>query len=160
MIFAEFSGGPRFHRECRSRGRSLVNGDFQFIYRAVAAEGDSADHHRQLRHQLAFAVGRDDEGAHRHSADRNCFHCADLHVLRSGVAARRVWNAIAGLHPEIVVGLIQNADPTETFHPIRGEIAGNDQAHRESVQHGQRLVIHRVGDNRVIEHGIFKVERF
>jgi exodeoxyribonuclease V gamma subunit len=94
------------------------------------------------------------------AADGYSFHIAGLDFFRCGISAWSVGNAVARFHPEILIRLVQHAYPTKALHPVCCEISGSDQAHRKAVQHGQRLAIHGVGDNAVVQNGIFQLERF
>ena len=81
--------------------------------------------------------------------------------MSSGVVvpARRVRNSIRRFHPEIIVGRIEDAYGRKRLQPVRCEIAGYNQTRGKSVEHRQRLVIHRVSNHTFVDDGIRQIER-
>src|SRR5215813_4174186 len=93
-----------------SVGRDLHLGDS-----VSAVEGDSLDCDG-LSHRHASARLRDgDEGTHRHSRDG---YRARRRRARLHAAARRVGDAIAGLHPELLEDVIDDLDLGEILDPV------------------------------------------
>src|ERR1700693_5624722 len=133
MVMAKIGGSPRFSGKSGYRGKRFVKAAVIFFHRAVAAERDPAYGQRQLRDELGGAVRRDDERTDWHAADGHGLHGARLYILGRSVASRGIRDAIACFHPKIFIRLLQHANPAETFHPISGEITGNDEAHGKPV---------------------------
>src|SRR6266566_1457233 len=88
--------------------------------------------------------GTNEYGTHVEAINRNC-------VLRQILwrfgAIGSVGNAIGFVRPEVAEGTREHGYVAESFHPISSIPAGHNQAQGEAVHHGQRLVIHRIGDH-------------
>src|ERR1700676_1351735 len=96
------------------------------------------------RKEFFFGVGTNEYGTDVESIDGNCV----LGQILWGFGA--IWtvgNAIRFVRPEVAEDLRQHSDVTESFHPISSIPPRHDEAQGEAVHHGQRLVIHGVGDH-------------
>ena len=129
--------------------------------RAVTTEGDALDPHRQPRRQLAAPIGHDDEGPHRHAhvADGNGLECAAGRLGGRGIPVWSVGNAVGRGHPVVRVLPGERADPGEVLDPVHAELSRHDKPNGEPVQHRQRLVVHQVGHEGVIQRRVGQIQR-
>src|SRR6266850_7213711 len=94
--------------------------------------------------QSFVGVGTHEYRTHVESIDGNCVLGQIFWRFGAiGVAG----NAIRIVRPEVAEGLRQHGDVAESFHPISSIPTRHNEAEGEAVHHGQRLVIHGVGDH-------------
>src|SRR5438445_4193538 len=99
---------------------------------------------RHSRKQGFIGVGTNEYGTHVESLDGNCV----LGQILWGLGAiGTAGNAIGFVRPEIAEGLRQDGNLAESFHPISSIPTRHDESDGEAVHHGQRFVIHGVGDH-------------
>src|SRR5882724_12092767 len=76
-----------------------------------------------------------------------------------GIALRSVGNAVGGRQPVVRVLARERADPGEVLDPVHAELSRYDKPNGEPVQHGQRLVVHQVGHEGVIQRRLRQIQR-
>src|SRR6266550_6445574 len=112
----------------------------------TGVESNALNFSRHSGTQDFIGVGTNEYGTYVESINRNCVLGQIL--WRFG-AIWSVGNAIGFVRPEVAEGLGQHSDVAERFHPISSIPPRHDEAQREAVYHGQRLVIHGVGDHHI-----------
>src|SRR6267143_5955069 len=144
---------------CRHPALSGVIGDFNADHATVPTESNPSKRDVHARRNLGGTIGRDEERSDWEPLDGHRFYLASLHILRGGVSTRRIRHAVSGLHPEILVRRVENANPGEAFSPVGGKISGNNKSYRKSIEHRKGLAVHLVSDKAFLEDRICKIER-
>src|SRR5216683_427668 len=124
-------------------GASAVRRYLDASIPVTGVESNTFDFIRHSGTQRFTGVGTNEYGTHVETIDGNCVLGQIL--WRFG-AIGTVGNAIGFVRPEVAEGLRQDGDVAESFHPISSIPTRHDEAQRKTVQHGQRLVVHGVGD--------------
>src|SRR6266478_717214 len=125
-------------------GASSVRRHLHSSNPVTGVESNALDFSRDFRMQGFVGIGTNEYGTHVESIDGNCV----LSQILWGLGA--IWtagNAIGFVRPEIAEGLRQDGNVAESLHPVRSIPPGHDETNGEAVHHGQRLVIHGVGDH-------------
>src|SRR5215831_4418161 len=102
MIVAELRRKPCF---------SAIFGNFHTLHASEPTESNALQLDGHPGGNLCTSIGRDEERSDGESRNRNQFYLAPLHFLRRGISPGRVRHAISGLHPEITVRRVENANP-------------------------------------------------
>src|SRR5216683_3614859 len=125
-------------------GRSPVRRHLHSSNPVTGVESNALNFSRHSGLQDFIGVGTNEYGTHVEPIDGNSVLGQIL--WRFG-AIWTVGNAIGFVRPEVAEGLGQHSDVAESFYPISSIPPRYDETQREAVHHGQRLVIHGVGDH-------------
>src|SRR6266478_4857219 len=136
---------PNFRVQSSIRpGASAVRRHLHASNPVTGVESNALDFNRHSEMQAFIRVGTNKYGTHIESIDR---HSVLGQILWRFGAIWSVGNAIRFVRPEVAEGLGQDGNVAESFHPISSIPTRHDEAQGEAVHHGQRLVIHGVGDH-------------
>src|SRR5467141_2013708 len=125
-------------------GGTSVGRDVHSCDAVTRIEGNTLDFIWASRTPNLIGLGTNEDGAHVESIDGN------------GVRGQMLWrfgaiwsvgDAIGFVRPEVAEDLRQHGDVAESFHPVGPIPTGHDETQGEAVDHGQRLVVHRISDH-------------